>query len=231
MQKKNELRLNKFLAERLGISRRAADEIILTGRVTIDGKKAELGARVAEKSEVICDGKKVNFEVNFTYLAVNKPIGYVCSKRRQGKNPTIYELLPNKYRNLKTAGRLDCDSQGLILLTDDGDFAYQMTHPSFAKEKQYLVELDRVLEPLHHQMIDSFGITLKDGLSKMRLIKEGSDGKEWRVIIYEGRNRQIRRTFGALGYTVVRLKRLSFGSYILNNLAEGDFQEFRPPKG
>ncbi len=130
-------RLNKYLATNLGISRREADIFIEQGEVSINGKKAEIGARVNEADEVICAGKKVNAE-KLIYLAFHKPAGYVCSKKRQGDTPTLYELLPEEYQSLKNVGRLDKDSSGLILLTNDGDFAFRMTHPSFAKNKTYL---------------------------------------------------------------------------------------------
>ncbi|HAC55868.1 TPA: ribosomal large subunit pseudouridine synthase B, partial [Candidatus Saccharibacteria bacterium] len=151
-----------------------------------------------------------------TYLLLNKPVGYVCSRRRQGDTPTIYELLNPDQQRLKAVGRLDRDSSGILLLTDDGDFAHQMTHPSFAKRKVYEIKLDRDLEPLHQQMINDYGVTLEDGQSKLQLERLSEDERwSWRVVMSEGRNRQIRRTFAALGYTVTRLHRTAFGPYTL----------------
>lgn len=219
------IRLNKFLAERLGLSRRQADDAIAGGKVSVDGETASLGARIDKSSKVCYNGKIVPFTMGYTYLGMNKPAGYVCSRRRQGEFPTIYELLPEKYRNLKTVGRLDKDSSGLILLTNDGDFAFRMTHPSFAKTKIYEVELDRALEPLHQQEIADFGIEIGDGVSRLGLERLDEGRKRWRVTMHEGRNRQIRRTFGALGYTVVKLHRLAFGPYQLEGLGEGKFAE------
>lgn len=221
------IRLNKFLAERLGLSRRQADDAIADGRVSVDGKVAELGARIDKNSNVCYNDKIVPFEVGYTYLGLNKPAGYVCSRRSQGDFPTIYELLPEKYHNLKTVGRLDKDSSGLILLTNDGDFAFRMTHPSFAKTKVYEVELERALEPLHQQEIADFGIEIGDGVSRLGLERLDEGRKRWRVTMQEGRNRQIRRTFGALGYTVVGLHRTQFGPYQLNGLGEGEFAEVK----
>lgn len=230
-----EIRLNKFLAERLGISRREADNAIAAGRVLIDGQVAGLGARVSmpdegdstiDKAPSVCyNGSMVPFLGSYTYLALNKPVGYICSRKRQGEFPTIYELLPEKYHGLKTVGRLDRDSSGLILLTNDGDFAFRMTHPKFVKTKVYEVELDQPLEPLHQQMISDFGIEIGDGVSRLGLEKRGEGRKRWRVIMSEGRNRQIRRTFAALGYTVTKLHRVEFGKYQLLGLPEGDFTE------
>lgn len=219
------IRLNKFLAEHLGISRRQADDLIAAGKVRVNGETAVLGVRIDVDDEVVCNGKHVANEVEYVYLGLNKPVGYVCSKKRQGEFPTIYELLPEKYRTLKTVGRLDKDSSGLILLTNDGDFAFQMTHPSFTKMKLYEVTLDRPLEPLHQQEIADFGIEIGDGVSKIGLEKLGDSRREWLVTLHEGRNRQVRRTFGALGYTVVRLHRVQFGPYRLNGLKPGEMIE------
>lgn len=228
----NEIRLNKFLAERLGISRREADDAIAAGKVTVDTKKAELGARIdIDKNPNVCyNGRMVPLQAGYLYVALNKPRGVVCSKKSQDGGRTVYDLLPNKYRELKTVGRLDKDSSGLILLTNDGDFAFRMTHPKFVKTKIYEVKLERALEPLHQQMIADFGVQIGDGISKLGLERLDDTRKLWRVIMHEGRNRQIRRTFGALGYTVVELKRLSFGSYMLDGLREGECVEVKPVK-
>lgn len=235
-----EVRLNKFLAERLGLSRRQADIAISSGKVQINGKTAEIGARVTEKDEVICDGKPIKNEKKYTYLAFYKPYGYVCSRKSQGDAETIYAILPEKYAGLKTVGRLDKNTSGLIVLTDDGDMAFQMTHPKFLKHKKYLTVLDRPLEPLHQQMIADFGINLDDGKSQLGLTKYEEDYKilekeskiediaerqAWFIDMTEGRNRQIRRTFAALGYRVEFLKRLEFGNIKLADLKEGEFRE------
>ena len=222
-------RLNKFLAERLGFSRREADNLIAAGKVKINDEPAVLSARIDKNDKVWYNGSIVPQEAVYFYLALNKPTGYVCSKKRQGDTPTIYELLPEEYQNLKTVGRLDKDSSGLILLTNDGDFAYEMTHPKFVKHKVYEVELDRDLEPLHQQMISDFGVELPDGKSRLGLtrISEGEDRRSWRVEMSEGRNRQIRRTFAALGYIVKKLERKQFGPYVLDDLASGKFSQIK----
>lgn len=221
------LRLNKFLAEQLGLSRRQADDLIAAGKVTANGKTAILGTRISDQDEVIYHGQKIEHTTHYLYLGMNKPAGYVCSRKRQGDVPTIYELLPAKYQTLKTVGRLDKDSSGLVLLTNDGDFAFQMTHPKFQKTKLYEVTLDRPLEPLHQQEIADFGIEIGDGVSKMGLTKLEDNRKEWLVTLSEGRNRQIRRTFGALGYTVIKLHRTKFGPYQLSGLEPGQYTEIK----
>lgn len=221
------VRLNKFLAESLGVSRREADDLIASGKVLVDEKPAVLGARIDKNNKVCYNGSIVPFLEGYTYLALNKPAGYVSSRKRQGEVPTLYELLPEKYRELKTVGRLDKDSSGLILLTNDGDFAFKMTHPKFVKTKIYEVKLDRPLEPLHQQMIADFGIELPDGRSQLGLERLSDSRKAWRVTMTEGRNRQIRRTFGALGYTVVGLHRTDFGLYHLDGLETGKCVEVK----
>ena len=232
MQPGQAIRLNKFLAEHLGISRRAADNLIENGEILIEKpgenkRPAVLGEHIDKDTKIWHNNKilEVDKPLQYIYLALNKPLNYICSKKRQGDTPTIYEILPKKYQKLKTVGRLDKNSSGLILLTNDGNFAFQMTHPKFYKEKQYEVELDRPLEPLHQQMIADFGVTLPDGRSKLGLSRMDDKRKNWLVTMSEGRNRQIRRTFAAVGYEVVKLHRIQFGKYRLEGLKEGEFTE------
>ncbi|MFZ1250670.1 MAG: pseudouridine synthase [Candidatus Microsaccharimonas sp.] len=217
-------RLNKYLAFHLGLSRREADDLIAAGTTTLNDKPAVLGARVEEGDTVKLRGKIVAKKSNYTYLSLNKPIGYVSSRKQQGDSSTLYSLLPKEFHHLKPVGRLDKDSSGLLLLTDDGDFAYQMTHPKFYKVKTYEVSLDRPLEPLHQQMISDFGIQLDDGPSKLSLERRGDTRNDWLVTMHEGRNRQIRRTFAALGYTVTSLHRIRFGNYSVEGIAAGDYK-------
>lgn len=218
------LRLNKYLATNLGVSRREADNLISAGKVLVNKKPAEIGARFEDNDEVVVDGKIIS-DVALIYLALNKPAGYVCSRKRQGDTPTMYELLPEEYQSLKSVGRLDKDSSGLILLTNDGDFAFKMTHPKFVKTKIYEARIDRALEPLHQQMISDFGVQLPDGRSQLGLEKLDEDRTFWRITMSEGRNRQIRRTFEALGYKVTALHRTNFGRYGLSGLETGKFIE------
>lgn len=220
-----QLRLNKFLAERIGVSRRESDDLIAAGKVKINDKPAKLGARIDKTDKVWYNGSIIPFETDFLYIAMNKPVGYVCSRRAQGDAPTIYEILPKEYQKLKTVGRLDKDSSGLILLTNDGDFTFEHTHPKFKKEKIYEVELDRPLEPLHQQMISDYGIMLDDGPSKFTVIH---DGNKYIVKLSEGRNRQIRRTFAAVGYKVTKLHRTNFGKYELAGLKPGECVIIKP---
>ena len=130
-----ETRINKYLAERLGVSRREADEMVRAGKVTLNGKVAEIGNKINPGDKVVCEGKELPEQVDYIYYAFNKPVGFVCSRNQQGKDPTIYELLPKSMQSMKNVGRLDRESSGMMILTNDGDFGYQMTHPSFVKSK------------------------------------------------------------------------------------------------
>jgi 23S rRNA pseudouridine2605 synthase len=217
-------RLNKYLAFHLGLSRREADDFIAGGKVTVAGETATLGGRVEEGQAVSVMGRLITEKTEYTYLVLNKPIGYVSSRRQQGDNPTLYSLLPENLHSLKPVGRLDKDSSGLLLLTDDGDFAFQMTHPKFYKVKKYDITLSRPLEPLHQQMISDYGVQLEDGPSKLSLERVSEDRTTWIVTMHEGRNRQIRRTFSALGYNVTVLHRTDFGPYTIGDLAKGKFE-------
>ena len=219
------LRLNKQLALRMGVSRREADELIAGGRVMINGETATLGARMSEHDKLTVNGEPVQTRESYTYIAFHKPVGYVCSRRAQGDLPTIYELLPPELHELKTVGRLDFNSSGILLLTNDGDFTFQMTHPKFAKKKIYKVRLDHDLAPLHQQMISDYGVSLEDGASLLSLERiSDNDRTEWQVTMSEGRNRQIRRTFASLGYDVKRLHRINFGNYALGDIKPGTYE-------
>ena len=218
-------RLNKFLALQLGISRRQADDIINAGKIKINGNIAKLGARFLDEDKIEYNGKMISTEAEeYVYILFNKPTNFVCSRRKQGENETIYTILPKKYHSLKPVGRLDKDSSGLLILTNDGDFAFKMTHPRFYKIKEYIVRLNAPLEPLHQQMISDFGIDLPDGPSKLTLEKLNENCKKWKVVMSEGRNRQIRRTFAVLGYEVTYLHRTNFGPYSLpDDLKPGEY--------
>lgn len=218
-------RINRYLALQLGISRREADELVEQGRVAINDQLARLGDRITPTDTLTVNGKPVARDTAFVYLMFHKPVGYVCSRKAQGDAPTIYDILPKEYHALKPVGRLDKNSSGLILLTNDGTFAHQMTHPSFHKTKVYEATLDAPLEPLHRQMISDHGVMLEDGKSQFELTRQedGNDLK-WIVTMSEGRNRQIRRTFAALGYIVTHLHRTQFGIYSLGMLKPGELQ-------
>ena len=218
-----EERLNKYLAFHLGVSRREADGYIEKGRVQVNSTLAIIGDRILPTDTVTVDGKPIQTKKHFTYVLLNKPVGYVSSRKQQGEFPTLYDLIPKELHHLKPVGRLDKDSSGVLLLSDDGTFAYEMTHPKFHKTKQYEITLNAPLEPLHQQMISDYGVMLEDGPSKLVLERQGDDRTTWVVHMHEGRNRQIRRTFAALGYEVTMLHRTKFGAYALEGVPPGAY--------
>jgi len=210
------MRLNKFIASGSGLSRRGADDAIAQGRVWVNGQNPTPGQDVTDADTVTLDGRAITPTARPLTILLNKPPGIVVSRDGQGAK-TIYDLLPPEYHQLNPVGRLDKYSSGLLLLTNDGQLTQELTHPSRQKQKVYEILLDKPLQPLHHQMISDHGITLEDGVSKLQLDrqKEGDD-IAWLVTMHEGRNRQIRRTFEALGYRVTHLHRTRFGPYSLD---------------
>ena len=222
------MRINKFIAQAAGIGRRTADAGILAGRIRINGTIPTAGQDVTATDVVTFDGRilQASGEPVITII-FNKPVGYVVSRNGQGSK-TVYDLLPATYQNLKPIGRIDKDSSGLLLLTNDGTLANELTHPSKQKTKVYEIALDKALQPLHRQMINDYGIVLEDGPSKLQLERlREEDETLWTVSMHEGRNRQIRRTFAALGYTVIKLHRVQFGKYSLGTLGAGKLSVVR----
>lgn len=217
------MRINVFVANATGLSRRAADRTVAEGRVEINGKPVVLGQTVATGDNVTLDKRAITPPVKTITIMLNKPVGYVCSRDGQGSR-TIYNLLPPHLRKLKPIGRLDKDSSGLLLMTDDGQLSYQLTHPSFKKTKVYEVRLDHPLSSEDAGMISEDGVQLHDGISKFDLEPLDTKGFIWKVTMTEGKNRQIRRTFGSLSYTVTRLHRQNFGGYELGRLKSGRFE-------
>ncbi|HUS26735.1 MAG TPA: pseudouridine synthase [Nevskiaceae bacterium] len=218
------MRINRFIAVASGLSRRAADQAIADSRVLVNGQPPSMGQDVTATDHVTLDNQPLRATSPTQTILLNKPVGYVVSRNGQGSK-TIYDLLPPELHNLKPIGRLDKDSSGLLLLTNDGQLAQQLTHPRFQKRKVYEITLDKPLQPLHRQMISEFGIDLADGKSKLALerLHEGNE-HAWRVIMHEGRNRQIRRTFAALGYAVTTLNRTIFSKYELAAVPLGGYQ-------
>ena len=214
------MRINKYIAQATDLSRRAADTAVSEGRVQINGRPVDAGSQVGDQDLVTLDGTPVFVEQAVMTVIYNKPFGYVVSRDGQGSK-TIYDTLPLEYRQLNPVGRLDKNSSGLLLLTNDGVLANELTHPRYAKIKIYEIRLNQQLAPLHQQMINDRGISLEDGLSQLQLEKIDDEGYTWRVTMREGRNRQIRRTFSALDYTVTHLHRTHFGEYVLGALAKG----------
>jgi pseudouridine synthase len=216
------VRINQFVASASGLSRRAADIAIAGGRVTIGTRPAMTGESAPTDADIRLDGKSLLLPTSFTYLMLNKPTGYVSSRTQQGPDPTLYALLPADYRDLRITGRLDRDSSGLVILTDDGNFIHRYTHPSNGHSKTYIVLLQKPLTTSDRDRLAA-GVELEDGPSFITVTARS--GSRLTVTIGEGRNRQIRRTFGALGYTVESLHRTAVGGITLGRLAPGTYRQ------
>jgi len=218
------MRINKFVALATGLSRRNADDLIDDGHVKINNIVTNNGSRVEQSDKVTLNGKVLKIPESFITIMLNKPVGCVCSRNGQGSR-TIYDLIPSEYHTLNPVGRLDKDSSGLLLLTNDGDLAQKLSHPSQQKNKIYEIKLNKPLTKLDWSFIHEQGVKLSDGPSKLFLEQLlPQDGTNWQVTMHECRNRQIRRTFEAIGYTVTKLHRIKFGDYSLKNLKKGHYQ-------
>jgi 23S rRNA pseudouridine2605 synthase len=212
------MRINKFVAQSSNLSRRAADEVLKSSRITVNGIIASLGQSITDKDVILLDGISLTPQ-KFCTIMLHKPVGYIVSRNGQGKS-TIYDLLPECYQHLQPVGRLDKGSSGLLLLTNNGQLAQNLTHPSFNKTKHYDVLLNKALKTADKIAINC-GVQLTDGIS--HLLITGNENK-WHITMAEGRNRQIRRTFEYLGYRVKSLHRTNFGSFELGSLPVGKWQ-------
>lgn len=210
------MRINRFIAAATGVSRRQADKLITGTKVYINGLPAKLTDHVTTHDKVFMGKEQLFLPAESCLVMLNKPVGYVCSRNGQGSK-TVYDLLPIEFHHLKPVGRLDKDSSGLLLLTDDGQLAHELTHPKFSKDKVYKVDLTNALSETDQKALVR-GVQLEDGISKLDLVPLNDTRRRWQVTIAEGRNRQIRRTFSALGYTVNGLHRTQFGEYYLDSL-------------
>ena len=216
------MRLNRYVAAGSGLSRRAADVAVTAGRVRVNGQLGSLGIAVEDGDTVTLDGLTLSLPTTFRYVALNKPAGYISSRTRQGRSPIVYDLLSPADQDLRLAGRLDQQSSGLVLLSNDGDFINRMSHPSADKLKVYEVDVDRTPKAEHLAKLER-GIELADGNSRMSV--QAVDGHKLTLALSEGRSRQIRRTLGALGYGITRLHRVAIGDYELGDLQPGQWRE------
>jgi 23S rRNA pseudouridine2605 synthase len=227
-----DLRLQAYLA-RAGIaSRRASEELIAAGRVKVNGAVVSApGSKVRPGVDrVSVDGSAVE-QVGITWLALNKPRGYVTTRNDPYGRRTVYELLPEKYHTLFHVGRLDRDSEGLLLLTNDGEMANRMLHPSFGTTKEYLADVEGQPESSTVSQLLA-GVDLEDGLAKaeevQRLHQTGPDTYRLRIVLREGKKREIRRMMDAVGHPVHRLMRQRFGPVELGELPSGKFRVLGP---
>jgi 23S rRNA pseudouridine2605 synthase len=221
-------RLQRSLARAGFGSRRACEEIISAGRVTIDGRVAILGSRVTPGAEEVrVDGHLVNLDPNIKYYALHKPAGVVTTMSDPQGRADITAYLPPEGPRVFPVGRLDQDTEGLLLLTNDGELANRLTHPSFGVEKEYLAEVEGPATDKQLARVRT-GVDLEDGpASAARIRRVGSVGDRLalRVVMTEGRKREVRRLLAAVGLPVVRLVRLRVGPVQLGDLAPGELRE------
>lgn len=218
------VRLQKFLAEAGVASRRAGEQLILAGRVAVNGEVVrQLGTKVdPERDRVTVDGKTVHAQRKL-YLALHKPRGCVCSRADEHGRATIYELLPKEWQTVYSVGRLDFASEGLLFLTNDGQFALRLTHPRYGVRKRYVATVDgraddEMLRRFEHGIWHN-GEKLK--AERARLVSEGQAQSVVELELAEGRNREVRRLFESQGLTVRRLVRIQIGKIKLGELKPG----------
>lgn len=226
-----EMRLQKYLSRAGVASRRAAEALIVSGRVRVNGQVVtELGVKVdPERDEVAVDGRRVRL-AHPVWIALHKPTGYVSTRKDPEGRPTIYDLLPEKYHGLFYVGRLDLNSEGLLLLTNQGDVAHRLMHPSYEIERVYDVVVrgevgDEAIARLRE------GVELEDGIARaerVKLRRPPQQGTSRLVLtLKEGRNREVRRMLRAVGHGVIRLRRIRYGPVKLGDLESGAWRRLR----
>jgi 23S rRNA pseudouridine2605 synthase len=222
-------RLQKLLSEAGIASRRNAEELILEGRVKVNNIVIkELGSKADPDKDVIkVNNKEIQIKSKKIYLALHKPVGIISSRKDEKDRKTVIDLIPIK-SYIYPVGRLDYDSSGLILLTNDGEVANALIHPSYEIPKTYIVEIDGIIKKEEIERFEQ-GIQLEDGTTapaKAKIIStdKAKNTAKMEIILSEGKNRQIRRMFEVLGYTVIRLKRVKIGKINLGNLENGEYR-------
>ena len=221
------MRINKYLALCGVASRRKSEEYIKDGKVSVNGKiLTDLSYKVNIKSDIVClNGEKLSLPQNYVYYKLNKPKGYMCTASDDRNRKTIYDLVKSPVR-LFSIGRLDYDTEGLIILTNDGDIAQKISHPSHETEKEYIVKIEGLIKEselavLRAGVIEN-GVRMPSAKVEMLDIKDGNSRVS--VTIHEGQNRQIRRMFDCIGKTIIMLKRVRIGNIKLGGLKRGEYK-------
>ncbi len=222
------MRINKFLAMSGVASRRGADQLIEDGVVKINGRICSPGDDVDIGSDnVTVNGKPVNVVKKFDYYMMNKPKGYVCTVKDDKGRKTVMDLLPNNQKRLFPVGRLDYDTEGLLLLTNDGDLTYKLTHPKNEVPKTYLVKTEKPVSD--EDVVRLRAGVIVDGVKtkrcNVRLIETNKTGSKLHITITEGRNRQVRKMFEAVNNCVDFLKRIKIGDLTLSGLDRGEIRQ------
>ena len=220
------MRINKFLASAGVASRRECDKLIIEGKVNLNGKRAELGSEVNEGDEVTVNGSQVMLKSNEYYI-LNKPKGYICSVSDDKNRKTVMDLMPKNVGRIYPVGRLDYDSEGLLILTTDGELAQHLTHPSNAVPKTYMVKIEGTLKESDLNPIRS-GIEIDGYVTKKckaHIIETDKAYTKVHITLTEGKNREIRKMFAAIGKQVTLLKRIKIGELSLRGLDRGAYRK------
>jgi len=222
-------RLNKYIALSGLTSRRKADELILSGVVKVNGKViTELGFIVEAKDKVYVHNELLKIK-KYEYYRFYKPAGYITTLSDEKGRKTIYDILPENLHHLKPVGRLDKDSSGLLILTNDGDLINELTHPSIKAAKVYRVVVDgRVCENHQIQMAKGIDIEGKIAYADTEILEASNKESVVKVVLYQGLNRQIRKMFDFMGFNVVSLKRIQHASLDITGLKKGEFKPIKP---
>ncbi|MEA3357791.1 MAG: pseudouridine synthase [Thermodesulfobacteriota bacterium] len=228
MNDKNRRRLNKVIAMSGIASRRKADELISLGRVMVNNKVVTMaGTKVIQGIDsIIVDGKALSNDQQKIYVILNKPFGYISTLNDPHGRPIILDLLKDVKKRIFPVGRLDFDSQGLLILTNDGQLAFRLMHPKFHIPRTYKIIINGYLSNKSTARLEK-GIALDDGLTHpahVRIIKRDKDRSTVRITIFEGRSREIRRMFDALGHKTIKLIRTGYGNLVLGDLKVGKFR-------
>jgi len=221
--------LQKFIADSGYCSRRKAEDLIRNGEVRVNGKVAALGGRVDDGDEVLVEGKIIKTESEKYYIVLNKPVGYTCTNRKFKDEKNVFDLVDVKER-LHVVGRLDKNSRGLVLLTNDGDLTQKLTHPSFEHEKEYIVKIKNQklkIKDILENLNSGVDIGERDGVILAKDVKYLGHEK-FMIVLTEGKKRQIRRMFEAVGCEVLDLVRVRIGGIKLGNLKEGEWKHVKP---
>jgi 23S rRNA pseudouridine2605 synthase len=219
-----EERLQKILARAGFGGRRTAEQLIAAGRVTVDGVPAELGSKAdPDLSRIEVDDRPIVLATETATWLMHKPTGYVVTASDEEGRQTVYDLIPDAPLHLRYVGRLDLDTSGVLILTTDGELAHRLSHPRYEVEKEYEAHVEGLVS---NEALDALrrGIELEDGVTrpaKVRRVRGTEPPTRVRLTIHEGRNRQVRRMFEALGHHVFRLQRTRFGPIELGDLGRG----------
>ena len=228
------MRLEKFLSESGIASRRDAKQYITAGRVSVNSEKVLIpGTHIApQQDEITFDGKPIRGKPKQIYLMLNKPAGYVTTVRDERGRPTVMALVPDISERIYPVGRLDLDTEGLLLMTNDGDFAHRILHPSHEIQKTYIAWVEGQPNRREIQRMRE-GIEIEEGVvtsAKVNQTERREGQTQFKVVIHEGKKRQIRRMFHAIDHDVLHLKRIGIGSLSLGRLSIGKYRLLTPPE-